>query len=158
MMLRTISVLAAVAVGATAVYAQNVDAVAKRRAVMSAVGKASFENWQMFKGEQPFVLAKVQANLKTMQDEMAGFKALFPEDSKTGGETDSKPRIWAAKAEFDGEIEKFQATIKTVGPKITDEAAFKADYAAVARGCGACHSEDNGYAPRLGDSFKRMKK
>src|SRR5215213_735276 len=85
-MIRITAVVAAVAIGATAVYAQNLDAIKKRRDVMKAIATAGTVNFNMMKGDIPFDLAKVQAGLKTYQEEATKLPGLFPDDSKTGGD------------------------------------------------------------------------
>jgi len=77
-MLRIAAALAALAVGATMVWAQNLEVIKQRREVMRAIAKASVVNFKMSKGETPFDLATVQSNLKTMQDQISKFKRLVP--------------------------------------------------------------------------------
>jgi cytochrome c556 len=158
-MLRAILGLAALAVGAGVVLAQNLDAIKQRREAMSTIATASIGNYNMMKGETPFDLAKLQSALKTMQDQAAKFKGLFPADSKTGGDTDASPKIWQAKAEFEAAADGLVAAIKAAAGSIKDEATLKAEYPKVANSCGGCHKQQgDGFAPRLGDSFKRLKK
>lgn len=156
-MLRIVAAVAALAIGATAVYAQNLDAIKQRRDAMKNIAKAGTPPFQMMKGQAPFELAKVQAGLKAYQDEGAKLKTLFPADSKTGGDTDASPKIWQAKSEFDAAIDTFIATAKAAAGSIKDEATFKADYPKVAASCGGCHKDTDGFSPRLADSFKKMK-
>jgi cytochrome c556 len=156
-MLRIVAAAAALAIGATAVYAQNLDAIKQRRDAMKNIAKAGTPPFQMMKGQAPFELAKVQAGLKAYQDEGAKLKTLFPADSKTGGDTDASPKIWQAKSEFDAAIDTFIATAKAAAGSIKDEASFKADYPKVAASCGGCHKDTDGFSPRLADSFKKMK-
>jgi hypothetical protein len=84
------------------IVAQNLDVIKERRAAMSAIGEAGLANFKMMRGETPFELEKAQTRLKTLQDQAANFKALFPEDSRTGGETDAAPRIWRSNAPMIG--------------------------------------------------------
>ncbi len=156
-MLRIVAAVAALAIGATAVYAQNLDAIKQRRDAMRAIAQAGTPPFQMMKGQAPFELAKVQAGLKAYQDEGAKLKNLFPADSKTGGDTDASPKIWQARSEFDAAIDTFIATAKAAAGSIRDEASFKADYPKVAASCGGCHKDTDGFSPRLADSFKKMK-
>ena len=46
-MIRITAVVAALAIGATAVYAQNLDAIKKRRDVMKAIATAGTVNFNM---------------------------------------------------------------------------------------------------------------
>ena len=156
-MIRITAVLAAIAIGATAVYAQNLDAIKQRRQVMKTIATAGAANFKMVRGEAPFDLAMVQAGLKTYQDEAAKLAGLFPNDSKTGGDTDASLSIWQAKTEFEAAIATFISTAKNAANAITDEASFKKEYPTVVRSCGGCHKDADGFAPRLADSFKKLK-
>ena len=71
-MLRSLAVVAAIAVGATVAYAQNVDAIKKRQDAMDAMDDATKPPINMLKGTEPFDLAKVQAALATYQAEADG--------------------------------------------------------------------------------------
>ena len=155
-MLRTLAAVTAIAVGATVVYAQNADAIKQRREVMRTIVKSgSGDVFKMTKGELPFDLAKVQAVVKAVEDNAPKFKALFPDDSKTGL-TDAQPKIWAARAEFNAVIDKWTADAKAAGAAIKDEATFKAEYGKVGGGCGGCHKASDGFATALSESFKKM--
>ena len=161
-MLNRVAVL--IAIGTSAIlgtgtliaYAQNADAITQRRAAMTNIAKAGTPPFNMSKGELPFDLAKVQAGLKTYQDEAAKLKGLFPDNSKTG-DTDASPKIWSARAEFNAAIDTFIATAKAAAGAIKNEATFKAEYPKVVRSCGGCHKDADGFAPRLADSFKKLK-
>jgi len=90
-MRRAMLVLAAFALGATAVTAQNVTVIKERQDHLEAIGKAAKPVNAMFKGEDDFDLAKVQAALKVMQEKAAILPTLFPDDSKEGGDTEALP-------------------------------------------------------------------
>ena len=157
-MYRTLAVLSVVAVGATAVYAQNLDAIKARREAMQAIATAGSANFGMMQGKVPFDLATVQANLKMYQEQAAKFKGLFPEDSKTGGNTDAKPKIWQSKAEFDAANDNFITVVKAAAAAITDEASLKTEYPKViSQGCNGCHKDADGFSPPLRESFKKPK-
>jgi len=146
------------ALAATVLHAQNLGVIEQRRNVMGNIAKASIKNFAMSKGDAPFDLSVLQANIKTMRDEMAKFKTLFPENSKTGGETDAAPKIWQAKSEFDAAIDKFQNVAQSIAGAVKDDATLKAEYPKMVReGCNSCHKEADGFAPRLGESMKKMK-
>ena len=153
---RIVAVLAALGAGATVVWAQNLDAIKQRREAMREIAKAGTPPFKMSKGEIPFDLTKVQAGLKTYHEQASKLKLLFPEDSKTGGDTDASPKIWAKRPEFEKAIETFIATAKSAAETIKDEASFKAEYPKVFRSCGGCHNDTDGFSPRLADSFKKL--
>ena len=156
-MLRIATAIAAIAVGATLAYAQNLDAIKQRRDVMKAIATAGTANFKMLRGQAPFDLATVQAGLAIYQAEAVKLKGLFPEDSKSGGDTDASPKIWQQKPEFDAVVDTFVAGAKTAAATITDEATFKAEYPKVVASCGGCHKDADGFSPRLADSFKKLK-
>jgi cytochrome c556 len=154
---RMAAFVAVLAVGVTVAYAQNLDAIKQRQGVMDTIARAADANFKMMKGQAPFDLSQAQSRLKLYQDEAAKLKGLFPDDSKTGGDTDASPKIWQAKAEFEAAVDKFIAGVKTAASAIKDEATFKAEYRKVAESCGGCHKKDGGFAPSLADSFKKLK-
>ncbi len=137
-MIRLLSVVAAVAVGATAVYAQSA-AIGQRKEILKSWGGAMKDPGGMMKGETPFDLAKVQASLKTISDGAPKLATLFPDDSKTGGETQALPIIWEKKAEFEGIYKKIEADAKAASVAIKDEASFKAEWPKIGANCGTCH-------------------
>ena len=154
-MLRYVAVAAALAVGATAVYAQNLDTIKQRREAMRAVSGQSGPIFKMSKGEDPFDLAKVQAGIKIMQDNYGKFKGMFPDNAKEGGSTDASPRIWQARAEFDGVLERVTANLVAAAAAIKDESTFKEHVSKVTAGCGGCHKATDGFTLPLSESFKK---
>ena len=149
--------LSVLAMGPTLVYAQNLEPIEKRRAAMKAIATAGTPPFQMMKGTMPLDLAKVQATLKTFQDEGAKLKTLFPENSKAGGDTDARAKIWQERAAFDKAIDTFVSIAATAAPLIKDEESFKAEYPKVAASCGGCHKDADGFSPALGESMKKLK-
>lgn len=149
--------LSVLAMGTTLAYAQNLDPIEKRRAAMKAIATAGTPPFQMMKGTVPLDLAKVQAALKTYQDEGAKLKTLFPQDSKSGGGTDASAKIWHERAAFDKAIDTFVSIAATAAPLIKDEQSFKAEYPKVAASCGGCHKDADGFSPGLGESMKKLK-
>ena len=85
-MLRPAFVALGLAIGATAVFAQA-NPIAERREAMKAVGAATREGAAIAKGEVAFDAAKAQAVFKTYADAAKKVPGLYPDNSKTGGET-----------------------------------------------------------------------
>jgi len=137
-MMRVLSVVAAIAVGATAVYAQSA-AIGQRKEIMKSIGAAMKDPGAMAKGEAAFDLAKVQASLKTITDGTPKLLSLYPDDSKTGGETKALPAIWEKKDEFLGIYKKLEADAKAATTAIKDEASFKTEWPKIGANCGTCH-------------------
>ena len=139
-MLRVMAVLAALAVGATAVWAQNAAGIAARKEAMKAFGGAAKTPGAMNKGDAPFELAKVQESLKTIEATSAKAKSLFGDDTKVG-ETDTLPAAFENKADLLARFDKIGAAAKAASAAITDEASFKAEWPKVVSNCGGCHKE-----------------
>ncbi len=128
-------------VGASAgvALAQNLDTIKQRKELLKSMGKPTKAAGAMLKGEAPFDLAAVKAALKTYQEVAPKMPALFPDDSKTGGETEALPVIWEKKKDFEDRFAKLAADAKAADAAITDEASFKAKFPDVAGNCGGCH-------------------
>jgi cytochrome c556 len=137
-MLRVVATVAALAIGATVVLAQNSAVIDQRKQAMKAYGGAAKGPGAMNKGDAPFDLAVVQASLKTIQDTSAKAKGLFPDDSKTG-ETDTLPAAFENKADLMAKFDKITADATAAAAAIKDEASFKAEWPKVASNCGGCH-------------------
>ncbi len=139
-MLRLLSVAALIAVGATAVAAQNLEVIKARKEILKGFGAAAKDPGAMMKGEAKFDLAKVQAALKTFQEGAAKLPAMFPDDSKTGGETEALPEIWTKKADFDERFKRLASASADAAGKITDELAFQDVWPKLlGDNCSSCH-------------------
>lgn len=138
MIIRSVLAVAALAIGVTAVVAQG-DPIAARKAMMKSNGQAAGQGAKFMKGEEPFNLAKAQAIFATYQKAAADVGKLFPDNSKTGGDTAALPAIWEAKADFNAKLAKFGADAKDAAAKVKDEASFKAAFPEVQKNCGGCH-------------------
>jgi cytochrome c556 len=133
-----VAAIAVVSFGATAVLAQQ-DPIAARKALMKANGQNAGAVAKMVKGEEPFDLAKVKAALDVFQNTAAKAPALFPPDSKTGGETAALPKIWEDMDDFKARFVKFGADAKAAEASITDIDTLKAAFPALGKNCGGCH-------------------
>jgi cytochrome c556 len=140
-MIRTIVVVAALAVSVQAALPQNLDVIKQRKEAMKQNGGAAGAAAKMLKGETPFDLAAAQAALKTMIDVAAKMPSLFPDDSKTGGDTKALAAIWADKADFNARFAKFGADATTALAAVSDKASFGAAMTPVFKNCGGCHEK-----------------
>jgi cytochrome c556 len=136
-MMRTMLVVAALALGVSAATAQ--DPIAARKALMKATGGQAAQGAKFMKGEEPFDLAKARAIFAQYEKTSAEGKTLWPDNSKTGGETASMPAVWDKKADFEAKLAKFGADAKDAAGKVKDEASFKAAFPEVMKNCGGCH-------------------
>src|SRR4051812_29536896 len=88
------------------------DPIAAPQALMKANGQQAALGAKYVKGEEPFDLAKAKAIFAQYQDAAAKMPNLFPENSKTGGETAALPAVWEKKADVDAKFAKFGADAK----------------------------------------------
>jgi cytochrome c556 len=126
-------------IGTSVALAQNIAVIKERKEHYKAMGKAAKEPGAMFKGEAEFDLAKVQAALKVFQEKAAILPKLFPDDSKTGDDTEALPKIWEDKAAFEARFVKLAEAAKAAETKITDAETFPDAWKDVMGNCGGCH-------------------
>lgn len=137
-MIRHVFAAAILAALSSAVVAQG-DPIAERKQMMKSIGGATGDAAKMLKGEAPFDLAKVQVALKSYSDVSKKFGALFPANSKEGGETTAAPKIWEDMAGFKAGLDKMDKEAAAAAAAIKDEASFKATMPNVLKNCGGCH-------------------
>jgi len=138
---RIVLAVGAVALAVTAVAAQS-DPIAARKALMKKNGDEAKIATAMVKGEAPFDAAKVQTVFATFADSAAKAPALFPDNSKTGGDTAALPAIWENKADFDARFAKFGSAAKEAEGKVKDLDSLKATWGGFAKdNCGGCHEK-----------------
>ena len=135
---RTVLAVAAIAIGVTAVAAQS-DPIAARRAHMKEVGAQTKTGAGMAKGEIPYDQTKAQGIFAAYVKAASDLPNLFPETSKTGGDTAALPAIWANKADFDAKAAKFASDAKQAQTQVKDLDTFKASFTSVTKNCGGCH-------------------
>lgn len=138
---RIMFALVVFALGITAGAAQNVSVIKERKDHLKQMGDAVKPVGAMFKGEADFELGPVQAALKKMQEKAKILPALFPEDSKTGGETEALPAIWDDKADVEARFKKLGEAAKAAEPAITDEETFGDTWKEVVGNCSGCHKK-----------------
>ena len=137
-MFRTVVAVAAIAIGVTAVAAQS-DPIAARKGLMKNMGAATKTGGQMVKGEVPYDQAKAQEIFATYIDVSAKMPELFPENSKTGGETTAAPKIWEDMAGFKGGFTKISNEAKAAQSSVKDLDSFKGAFGGLTKNCGGCH-------------------
>jgi cytochrome c556 len=138
MIIRTVLAVAAIAFGVTTVTAQQ-DPIAARKALMKGNGEQAGIGGKMARGEEPFTVDKAKKVFATYQDTASKIGALFPDNSKTGGDTAALPAIWENKADFNAKLAKFGADAKAAEAQVKDLDSFKAQYTEVQKNCGGCH-------------------
>ena len=138
MIFRAVCVTLAVAFGATAVLAQSA-AIADRKAIMKGVGGAAKTGAGFAKGSTPYDNAKAVEVFVIYANAAGKMPGLFPDNSKSGGETTAAPKIWSDKAAFTAAFAKFEADSKAAQASVKDLDSFKAAFGAMGKHCGSCH-------------------
>jgi cytochrome c556 len=115
--------------------------IGQRKEIMKGIGNATKPIIAITKGEAPFDSAKVEAALATYAEGAAKLPSLFPDNSKTGEETESLPHIWEDKAKFEGLYKKLADDATAAKGKITDLASLKATFPKILGTCKSCHDE-----------------
>ena len=115
------------------------DVIGQRKDLMKANGAATRLGTQMVRGEAPFDLAKAREIFTGISQRMERFPTLFPENSKTGGETHAAPRIWEDMPGFRAAAAKIVQDANEAARTTTDMPTFQASFQKVGANCNACH-------------------
>ena len=138
-MTRIVLAVAALAIGLTAVAAQQLDVIAQRKTLMKQDGDRAKTLSAMVRGDAPFDAAKAKAAFAGFVEVAEKSQNLFPDNSKTGGDTTAHSRIWENKADFNARLAKFAADSKAAEASVQDLASLKAAVAVVSKNCSECH-------------------
>jgi cytochrome c556 len=134
------AVAVAVTVGATAVVAQQ-NPITARKALMKENGNQAKVGAAMAKGEAPFDLAKAKEIFATVEKAANTMPGLFPDNSKTGKDTEASPKIWQNTADFKAKFAKIGADAKAAQTSVKDLDSFKTAFGGIGKQCGGCHQE-----------------
>jgi cytochrome c556 len=141
MLLRTTIVALAIGLAASAVLAQS-DPIAARKALMKGNIQNAGAMVKMIKGETTFDAAKVQAAFAQWAETAEKLPGLFPDNSKTGGDTRAAPKIWQSKKDFDEKAASFgKAVADTRDKAITSLDGLKAAIPVIGKTCDNCHED-----------------
>ncbi len=139
MKLKLAVALAALSVGFAGIAVGQDDPIAARQALMKANGGAMKAASDMVKGTTPYDAAAAAAAMKTVQDDMVKFAALFPEGSDQG-DTKASPAIWSDNAGFMAAVDKIVADAKAAETAAAQGIeAFGPALQAVGANCSGCH-------------------
>ena len=136
--MRTVLGVAVLAFGATALVAQT-DPIAARKALMKTNGDQNRVATEMLEGKRPFNLDEAKKVFVVCAEAGEKAPALFPDNSKTGGDTAALPPIWENKADFNAKLAKFARESKAAGDATKDLDTFKVQITEVRKNCGGCH-------------------
>jgi cytochrome c556 len=137
-MIRTVLGVAVLAFGTTALVAQN-DPIAARKALMKTNGDQNRIATEMLEGKRPFNLDEAKKIFVVFSEAGEKAPALFPDNSKTGGDTAALPPVWENKADFNAKLAKFASESKAAGEATKDLETFKVQITEVRKNCGGCH-------------------
>jgi cytochrome c556 len=137
-MFRTVVAVAAIAIGITAVAAQS-DPISSRRELMKSMGAQTKAGGQMVKGEAPYDQATATKIFDTYIEVADKMPTLFPEHTKTGGETTAAPKIWEDQPGFKNLFTKLKTEASAAKASVKDLDSFKASFGGLTKNCGACH-------------------
>ena len=140
-MIRAFFAVTVIALGVGVALAQQ-DPIKARRALMKANGDEAKVGAAMAKGEAPFDLAKARKMFSTFEDAAAKAPSLFPDNSKSGGDTAAKAEIWENLDDFKARLVKLGTDAKAAMESVTDLDTFKAAFGSIGKNdCGACHEK-----------------
>jgi cytochrome c556 len=137
-MIRTALTVVAIAFGVTAVTAQS-DPIAARQALMKTNGKQAKLGSDMIRGKVPFDLDNARAIFSSFIDAANKMPNLFPENSKTGGDTSASPEIWQHLDDVKARFAKFATDSKAAQDATNDLDSFRVGFRNVAQNCDGCH-------------------
>lgn len=122
--------------------AQNTDPIKQRQELMKENGRSAKAAGEMIKGEAAFDPATAATIFTEMHDVAMEFGDYFPDDSKTGEDTEAAPAIWERPDEFQAALVKFQEdTQAAVDAAPQDIEGFRQAFGSVAENCRSCHEE-----------------
>ncbi len=131
----------AVAFTATAAVAEP-DPVKTRENLMEQNNDHAKTMVQMMRGQRPFDAKLVDTAFDQWADTAKRLPGLFPENSKTGGDSRASPTIWLDKDDFDARAAAFGKVVAENRDKAkTSLDGLKAAIPAVGKQCDHCHED-----------------
>jgi cytochrome c556 len=141
MLLRITIAALAVALSVGAVMAQS-DPIAARQSLMKHNNDNAKAVVQMMRGQAAFDAEKVDAAFAQWADTAQKLPGLFPDNSKTGGDTRATPKIWLNKNDFDAKAAAFgKAVAENRDQAKASLDGLKAAIPIVGKACDACHED-----------------
>jgi len=126
---------------ATAVVAQS-DPIAARKALMKGNNDGARVAIAMTRGSEPFSAAKVDAAFAQWAETAQKLPGLFPDNSKTGGNTRASPKVWQTKADFDAKAAEFGKAVADNREKAKASVdGLKAAIPVIGKTCDNCHAD-----------------
>ena len=139
-MKRIVLAAAMIAAGVTAVVAQS-DPIAARKALMKGNNDNARNLVRMTRGEQPYDAAKVNAAFAQWAETAQKLPGLFPDNSKTGGETKATPKVWQTRSDFEAKVAAFGKAVADNRDKAKNVDELKVALGTVGKTCDGCHEQ-----------------
>lgn len=139
-MKRVFVAAAVLALGVSAVVAQQDVAVSQQNLMKSQARNMYGVLGKMVKGDTPFDKAAADAALKALADDVAKIPTVFatnPKQDVPNASFGSSPKIWQNKADFDAKVPGVTKAIADA--KFTDAASLKVAFDAIQAKCDSCH-------------------
>jgi len=141
MLLRIFIAAAVLGLIAGAVIAQS-DPIAARKALMKSNNDNARAMVQTMREQKPFEAAAVEAAFAQWADTAQKLPGLFPENSKTGGDTHATPKVWQNKKDFDEKAAAFGKAVAENRDKAKESLdGLKAAIPIVGKTCDNCHED-----------------
>jgi cytochrome c556 len=131
---------AVLALGVSAVVAQQDVAVSQQNLMKSQARNMYGVLGKMVKGETPFDKAAADAAVKALADDVAKIPTVFatnPKQDVPNASFGASQKIWQNKADFDAKVPAVTKAIADA--KFTDAASLKVAFDAIQAKCDGCH-------------------
>jgi cytochrome c556 len=141
-MIRTVVVVGALLLGASAVMAQQ-DIAVKQNNLMKAQGKSMYGLiLKMTKGQIPYDQKAVDAAIAQLEESVPTIPAAFatnPKQHAVNADYGASQKVWQNKADFDSKVPAVAKAIADVKGGVKDVASLKAAYDTIQAKCVDCH-------------------
>lgn len=132
--------MAAVGMAGGAALADDEPPAKVRQDIMKTVGFSAKTAGKMVKGEEPYDPVKAELAMRAINAAATAVPNLFPEDSKTGYETEADPKIWEDMEGFLHEAHELKEhSARAAAAAENGLEAFKAEFVETAEYCKSCH-------------------
>jgi cytochrome c556 len=141
-MMRSILVVAAILLGATAVVAQQ-DIAEQQDKLMKTLARPMYGVLgRAVRGQSAYDQAAIDAALLQLEENVGKIANVFatnPKEDVFGADYGSSQKIWQNKADFESKIPPVAKAIADAKGKIKDADSLKAAYTVINDRCNDCH-------------------
>lgn len=116
--------------------------IAARQSMMDTAKFAAGTAGAMVEGKAPYDARTAELAMRTLNAVALGFGHKFPDDSKTGGDTEAKAEIWSEMDNFQHLVHEMEEhSEKAAKVAANGLEAFKVEFAATMKYCKECHKK-----------------